>query len=138
MARTLLAGCLLLTACAGPLPERDSQRAWVDLYTAPGNVLMADRLDRLPVRDGRYYQLTPGPHQLQLRLQYERPSGNGREQPGGGELRTCLFSLDYADFQAGQHYRINAGQQGYRSWVRLYDAQRQLLARGRELRCGTF
>lgn len=138
MSRVLLAICLLLSACAGPLPTPDQQLAWVDLYSAPGNLLSANRLDRLPVNDGRYYQLTPGPHQLQVRLQFELPGGNGREQFGGGEQRTCLFSLDYADFQAGQHYRINAGQQGYRGWVRLYDAQRQVLARGRQLRCGAL
>jgi hypothetical protein len=138
MPRALLACCLLLGACAGPLPEPDPQRAWVDIYTTPGNVLLAERLDQLPVKDGRYYQLTPGAHQLQLRLQFELPGGNGLDHSGGGSQRTCLFGLDYAGFQAGQHYRVNAGQQGYRGWVRLYDAQRQLLARGRELRCGAL
>jgi hypothetical protein len=138
MSRRFLVVCLLLAGCAGPLPERDPQQAWVDLYTTPGNLLSANRLDRLPVKDGRYYQLAPGPHQLQLRLQFELPGGNGSEQMGGGELRTCLFSIDYANFQAGQNYRINAGQQGYRGWVRLYDAQRQVLARGRQLRCGAL
>jgi hypothetical protein len=138
MSRPLLACCLLLSACAGPLPEPDPQRAWVDLYSAPGDVLLAERLDRLSVNDGRYYQLTPGPHQLQLRLQFELPGANGRKRLGDSTLRTCLFNLDYANFQAGQRYRVHAGQQGYRGWVRLYDAQRQLLARGRQSRCGAL
>ena len=134
----LVIGCLWLGACAGPLPERDPRLAWVDLYTTPGNVLLAERLDRRSVNDGRYYQLTPGAHSLQLRLQFDLPGGNGLNQTGGGSQRTCLFDLDYADFQGGQTYRVEAGQQGYRGWVRLYDSQRQVLSRGREARCGAL
>jgi hypothetical protein len=137
MSRALLLCCLLLSACAGPLPERDPLQAWVDVPGAPDNVLLAERLDRLTVKDGRYYQLQPGPHQLQLRLQFALPGGNGRERLGE-TLRTCLFNLDYGHFQAGQRYRVRAGQQGYRGWVRLYDAQGQLLARGRQSRCGAL
>jgi hypothetical protein len=138
MSRTLLLCCLLLGACAGPLPEPDPLQAWVDVLGAPDNVLLAERLDRLPVKDGRYYQLPPGPHQLQLRLQFALPGANGLDHSGAGSLRTCLFNLDYGHFQAGQRYTVNAGQQGYRGWVRLYDAQRQLLAHGRQLRCGAL
>lgn len=138
MPRILLISCLLLSACAGPLPERNPQQAWVELYTSPGNSLLAERLDRLSVTDGRYYQLTPGPHQLQLRLQFELPGGNGLHHSGGGGQRTCLFNLDYDSFKAGHSYRVSAGQKGYRGWVRLYDDQRQVLARGRELRCGAL
>ena len=138
MTRALLACCLLLGACAGPLPERDSQQAWVEIYTEPGNVLLAERRDRLPVNDGRYYQLTPGAHSLQLRLQFDLPGGSGLNQSGGGSQRTCLFGLDYAKFQAGQSYRIAGGQRGYRGWVRLYDSQHQVLARGREVHCGAL
>lgn len=138
MSRALLLCCLLLSACAGPLPVPDPRQAWVEVLGAPDNVLLAERLDRLPVKDGRYYQLQPGPHQLQLRLQFALPGGNGPERFGDGSLRTCLFNLDYGHFQAGQRYRVKAGQQGYRGWVRLYDSQRQLLAHGRQLRCGAL
>lgn len=138
MSRALLASCLLLAACAGPLPEPDPRLAWVDLYTPAGNTLQAERLDRHPVNDGRYYQVTAGPHQLQLGLQFARPSGNRREQFGDETTLTCQFTLDYANFQAGQRYRIKAGQQGYRGWVRLYDAQGRLIARGQQSRCGPF
>jgi hypothetical protein len=138
MSRALLLCCLFLAACAGPIAVPDPRQAWVDVSSAPGNVLLAERLDRLSVKDGRYYQLQPGPHQLQLRLQFALPGGNGREHFGDDTLRTCLFNLDYGHFQAGQRYRIRAGQQGYRGWVRLYDAQGQLLVRGRQSRCGAL
>ena len=71
----LLALLMLLGACAGPLPAVDPQQAWIELSSVPGNVLMADRLDGRPVNDGRYFQVSPGAHELQVRLQFEVPSG---------------------------------------------------------------
>jgi hypothetical protein len=133
----LLPGLALLSACAGPLPSADPQQAWVAVQGAPGDSLLAARQDGLAVNDGRYYQLTPGAHELQLRLQFELPSGGagGLREP---QTRSCLFSIRYAEFAAGQVYRIKGGQQGYRPWVRLYGPQQQVLARGRQLRCGGF
>jgi hypothetical protein len=133
----LLPSLLLLSACAGPLPSADPQQAWVTVQGAPGVSLMATRLNGLAVKDGRYFQLSPGPHTLQVRLQFELPGGgaNGLSEP---QTRSCLFALSYGHFAAGQSYRLRGGQQGYRGWVRLYDPQQQVLARGKQLRCGGF
>jgi hypothetical protein len=131
----LLPSLLLLSACAGPLPSADPQQAWVTLHGAPGVSLMATRLNDRAVNDGRYFQLSPGAHTLQVRLQFELPGGgvHGLSEP---QTRRCLFALHYAHFAAGQSYRLKGGQQGYRGWVRLYDSQQQVVARGKQLRCG--
>ena len=133
----LLPALVFLGACAGPLPAVDPQQAWVDLATAPGNVLMADRLDNRSVNDGRYFQVSPGEHDLQVRLQFDVPSGG---QDGMAELqtRTCRLHLRFPAFVAGQRYLLKAGQQGYRPWARLYDSQQQVLVRGKTLRCGSI
>jgi hypothetical protein len=134
-ATLLLPSLLLLSACAGPLPSADPQQAWVAVHGVPGVTLMAARLDDIAVNDGRYFQLSPGAHTLQVRLQFELPGGgaNGLSEP---QTRSCLFALSYAQFAAGQSYRLKGGQQGYRGWVRLYDRQQQVLARGKQVRCG--
>ena len=126
----------LLGACAGPLPAVDPQQAWIELSSVPGNVLMADRLDGRPVNDGRYFQVSPGAHELQVRLQFEVPSG-GHDGMAELQTRTCRLHLRFGSFVAGQRYRLKAGQQGYRPWARLYDSQQQVLVRGKTLRCGS-
>lgn len=71
---------LLLAGCAGPLPQPDPQMAWVELRSAPANTLLAERLDGERLSDGRYFQVTPGRHVLEVRFQYELYGGSG----GGG------------------------------------------------------
>jgi hypothetical protein len=138
MLRVLLPPSLvLLSACAGPLPRADPLQAWVAVQGAPGDSLMAARLDGLAVNDGRYFQLTPGAHTLQVRLQFELPGG-GMNGLSESQTRSCIFAISYAHFAAAQPYRLKGGKQGYRGWVRLYDQQQRVLARGKELRCGGF
>ena len=48
-------------------------------------MLMADRLDGRPVNDGRYFQISPGAHELQVRLQFDVPSG--------GQAQVLIFDL---------------------------------------------
>jgi hypothetical protein len=135
LALLLLSG--MLVACAGPLPPRDPQLAWIDLHAAAGHTLMADRLDGERVNDGRYFQVAPGAHDLQLRFQYE-VNGGGAEEPSEPRLITCLVRIRYDGFAAGQRYRVEARPLAMRAQAWLYDGQRQLLAGGKVLRCGTF
>lgn len=137
--RVVLTGiaALLISACAGPLPAVDPQQAWIDMTTMPGNVLMADRLDNRPVNDGRYFQVSPGAHELQVRLQFDVPGG-GRDGMAETQTRTCRLQLHFPNFVAGQRYVLKAGQQGYQPWARLYNSQQQVLVRGKTLRCGGF
>ena len=135
MRRPLLLSLLALGACAGPLPAHDPQQAWVELQVRAGYTLMAHRLDGMPSRDGRYFQLGPGAHELQLRFQFEVPGGGVDHEP---RQTTCLLRVRYADFVAGQRYRIEARPLQYRAQAWLYGEDRQILARAEVLRCGAF
>ncbi len=120
----VLGGCALLPAW------HDPAQAWIDL--APG--LQAVRVDERMREDSRYFQVPPGRHALQMRLRFEvAPADTGGAQ---ALPRTCLLSLDYAEFAAGQRYRLEAGNRGFRPWARLLDNRGQPLVRAREGRCG--
>jgi hypothetical protein len=133
---SLIISLLMLSACASPLPPRDPGLAWVDLYTTASDLLMADELDGKRVNDGRYFQITPGTHELIARFQFE--------VQGGGSLmaepiqRTCELRVRYDNFVAGQRYRIEARTLAMSAQGWLYDDQRNVLARARVLRCGVF
>ncbi|WP_079204139.1 hypothetical protein [Pseudomonas sp. CC6-YY-74] len=133
---TLIVSALLLSACASPLPPRDPGMAWVDLYTSASDLLMAEQLDGKRLNDGRYFQISPGAHELIARFHFE--------VQGGGNLmaepiqRTCEIRVRYDDFAAGQHYRIEARTLAMSAQAWLYDEQRNVLARAKVLRCGMF
>jgi hypothetical protein len=132
----LIVSALLLSACASPLPPRDPGMAWVDLYTTASDLLMAEELDGKRVNDGRYFQITPGAHELIARFQFE--------VQGGGSLmaepiqRTCEIRVRYDDFAAGQRYLIEARTLAMSAQAWLYDEQRNVLASAKVLRCGVF
>jgi hypothetical protein len=132
----LIAAALLLGACASPLPKPDPQQAWVDLYAPAGDLLMADRVDRKRWPDGRYFQVDPGAHELLVRLQFEA-AGGGMAMNSEPLLLTCELRLRYDQFAAGQRYRVEARSMAMTAQAWLYDEQRNVLARGKVMRCGT-
>lgn len=140
MRHLLLLSLFGLAACAGPLPTPDPQQAWVDLYALPGYLLMADELDGRDLRDGRFFQVAPGAHELEARFQFDVNNGGG----GTGDLNsgpmqiTCYLRLRYDNFVAGQRYRLEVRPLAMRAQGWLYDEQRNVLARARVLRCGSF
>ncbi|MDM8348953.1 hypothetical protein P8H27_08565 [Pseudomonas sp. sp1636] len=132
----LIVSLLILSACASPLPPRDSGMAWVELYTTASDLLMAEELDGKRLTDGRYFQVTPGAHELIARYRFE--------VQGGGSLmaepvqRTCEVRVRYDDFAAGQRYLFEARELAMSAQAWLYDEQRNVLARAKVLRCGVF
>ncbi|MBS7662765.1 hypothetical protein I0D00_12550 [Pseudomonas lalucatii] len=135
----LIASLSLLGACASPLPPHDPGLAWVELYTPASDLLMADELDGKRLDDGRYFQVSPGSHELISRFLFEVPGGgSGSDMMSEPIQRTCEIRVRYADFAAGQRYRLEARSIMYNAQAWLYDDQRNVLARGRVLRCGTF
>lgn len=125
----------LLAGCAGPLPAFDPQLAWVDLRTSSGVLIMADKADGVTTYDGRYFQITPGTHELQIRYDYEvRYSGFSAMSDDYTEL-TCYIRLRYAHFAAGQRYLIEARSLANDVGARLLDAQRKVLASEDNVSC---
>lgn len=122
-----------LAACSNPLPPIDTKQAWVDLYTiTPGRLVMADRLDGTRLNDGRYFQVTPGPHELIVRFDYEVYAGGFISEP---VERTCYLTVRYDNFQAGQRYRLEARALSMTPNAWLYDADRKVLAEERDVHC---
>ncbi|MEO4047967.1 hypothetical protein AAFN46_12855 [Pseudomonas sp. CAU 1711] len=130
---------LALAACASPLPQPDPRQAWVELQIHGGQTLMAHRLDDRRWPDGRYFQVAPGAHRLEVRFQFEVAGGGGGDDFNGEPIQmTCHLRMDYDGFAAGQRYRIEARPMQYKARGWLYDDQGQVLARAKVLRCNTF
>lgn len=132
MKRSLWTLLLLATlaGCEATLPEKSPAMAWVDVSRRAGYSLTAKRLDGKLLSDGRYFQLQPGRHLLELRLGYER-HGSGT----GSQWRHCRIEIDYSDFVAGQQYSLYAVAMGHsvRVWLRNADGKR--LQESRAARC---
>lgn len=138
MRALLLAPALMmLGACASPLPKPDPQQAWVEMYSTADTLLMADRLDGKRWPDGRYFQVMPGQHELQVRFQFEVRRGATLGMQSEPLRMTCEIRLRYDGFTAGQRYRIEARPLLMKAQAWLYDEQRNVLTRGDVLRCGT-
>lgn len=131
----LITALLTLAGCVNsPLPPVDAKQAWIEMFTYTGNLVMADKLDGKRWPDGRYFQVQPGKHELQVRFDYETDGilGNAFFE---GTSRTCYIVVDYDSFAPGQRYRLEARNAGVTISGRLYDAQRKMVAEDREVTC---
>lgn len=144
MMRQLFLSCLLglslLGGCTSQaLPPADPRQAWVELASnLPSTGLRADRLDGQRLEDGRYFQVPPGAHELDVRVEFETNLGGGPPPSGGPSQVTCYLRVRYDGFAAGQRYQLYV-----RPWLMkadgwLYDSQRNVLARAEVLRCGPY
>ncbi|WP_137886101.1 hypothetical protein [Pseudomonas sp. 2FE] len=126
-----LGGCAFLRF----MPTPDPSQAWIDLHTDAESELQAYRVDAKPLDDDRYFQVSPGQHELRVRFQFAVDASNiGPNSPA--HQRDCKLELNYPQFAAGQRYRLEAGSIGFRPWAKLYDDRHRLLARARETGCG--
>lgn len=130
----LLMACLLSACASTPLPPHDPNMAWVDLDTQTGKLVMAERLDNQRLYDGRYFQVTPGSHELMVRFDYEVFIG-GMGMFSEPQERLCYLSVNYADFEPGQRYRLQARSLGFNAYARLYNAEGKVLAEERLVNC---
>ncbi len=88
----------LLSACAGPMPQPNPNDAWVGLKEETQNSMLAEQLDGKNLKDGRYFQVKPGEHKLEVLL-YEESTAQQDDQ-------TCRATIDYAAFKQGKHYTL--------------------------------
>lgn len=127
---------IALPGCQTPIPAANPQMAWVDLSLPFPNdrVLLAERLDRERLDEGRFFQVAPGRHELVVRFDYEVNAGAGLGMMGT-TVRQCYLTLDYAHFQAGQRYVLEARSMALSPQARLYNAERQVVAQLSEFYC---
>lgn len=123
-----------LTGCAGPLPAPDPNMAWVEMSAQPSDIFMSDRLDDKRTPDGRFFQVTPGAHELEARYEFEISSG-GLGDFGDTQYLRCTMVIRYDDFQAGRRYLFQARSLGFTPQGWLYDEQRNVLARAEAEHC---
>ncbi|MFJ2329018.1 MULTISPECIES: hypothetical protein [Pseudomonas] len=126
----------LLAGCQTPLPPVDPQMAWVDFSTPTpgGKLLMAERLDNQRLNDGRYFQVTPGSHELRVRFDFEVFGGGGALMTGPVE-RLCYLYIRYDHFEAGQRYLLEGRSLAFTPSARLYNARREIVAEDRQYNC---
>ncbi|WP_416756925.1 hypothetical protein ACMGGD_23275 [Pseudomonas sp. BNK-6] len=110
----------LLSACAGPMPQPDPSQAWIGLQEEAPNDLMAERVDGQKVDDGRYFEVKPGAHRLDVTL-FEESVGDSNQQD-------CNGHISYSGFKAGEHYKLVESSLGTEVSVRLYDAKGKQVA----------
>lgn len=128
----LLLAASAVAGCQAPLPVADPQMAWVDLSIPfpTDRLLLAERLDKQRLSDGRFFQVTPGSHELMVRFDYETGGGGGGSngEMGGSTERVCYLTLRYDHFQAGQRYVLEGRSMALTPEARLFDAKREIVA----------
>ncbi|WP_247269497.1 MULTISPECIES: PA0061/PA0062 family lipoprotein [Pseudomonas] len=132
----LLLAVGVVAGCQTPLPPVDPQMAWVDFSTPTpgGKVLMAERLDNVHLRDGRFFQVAPGSHELTVRFDFEIFGGSQGLDTDPQE-RLCYMTVRYDHFEAGQRYRLEARSLAFTPSARLINRQGQIVAEERQINC---
>ncbi|RON93827.1 hypothetical protein BK672_16195 [Pseudomonas fluorescens] len=126
----------VLAGCQTPLPPVDPQMAWVDFSTPTpgGKLLMAERLDNQRLNDGRFFQVTPGSHELRVRFDFEVFGGGGALMTGPVE-RLCYLYIRYDHFEAGQRYTLEGRSLAFTPSARLYNTKREIVAEDYDYNC---
>jgi len=117
----------LLSACAGPMPKADPSQAWIGLQDEAPNDMLAEKVDGHKIDDGRFFEVTPGAHKLDVML-VTVPWGDGNQQDCSGEV-------SYDQFKAGEHYKLVESSLGRRVSARLMDSQGKQVARTGRFQC---
>ena len=118
---------LLLTACAGPMPKQDPGEAWIGLQEEGNSDLMAERVDGKNINDGRYFEVTPGAHKLDVTL-YEGATGDENEVD-------CQGNVNYQNFKAGERYKLVESSLGTHVSATLVDASGNEVAHTADFNC---
>lgn len=133
----LLLAAGVVAGCQSPLPAVNPQMAWIDFSTPFPNdrLLMAERLDKQRLRDGRFFQVTPGSHELVVRFDFEVPSGGGMNMMNTPTERLCYLTVNYDHFEAGQRYVLEGRSIAFTPSARLFNAKREIVAEDRQTYC---
>ena len=121
-------------SCHTERPTQAGRHAKTDKAITP----LAPAFNGQRLSDGRYFQVTEGAHELQARFQFEVSGGGGLDGISEPRQVTCEIRVRYDNFIAAQRYRLEARPLQMKAQAWLYDEQRNLLAHGKVVRCGTF
>ncbi|AMB86220.1 hypothetical protein AWM79_13280 [Pseudomonas agarici] len=135
--RKLLSSLLVLASlggCANPLPAVNPQMAWIDMGTRTGTLVMAESLDNQRLDDGRFFQVTPGAHELTVRFDFDVYAG-GMAMNTDPLERICYISVPYEHFEAGRRYHLEAVALSFDASARLYNDKREQVGESQNVRC---
>ena len=91
------------------------------------NDLMAERVDGKRVDDGRYFEVTPGDHRLDVTL-FE-------DEPGDDNQQDCQGRIEYKHFKAGEHYTLVESSLGTTVRASLEDGHGKEIAATQDFNC---
>ncbi|PTR21640.1 MULTISPECIES: hypothetical protein [unclassified Pseudomonas] len=133
----LLLAASIVAGCQSPMPTANPKMAWVEFSTPFPNdkLLMAERLDKQRLADGRFFEVMPGSHELIVRFDFEVPGGGGLNMMGGPSERICYLTINFDHFEAGQRYVLEGRSIAFIPEARLYNAKREIVAEDRESYC---
>ncbi len=117
----------LLSACAGPMPKADPSEAWIGLQEEPSGVLMAEDLDGKRLNNGRYFDVKPGAHKLDVDLIVERNGDDGQ--------MNCEAGISFNQFKAGERYTLVESSLGEEYRVKLEDSHGHQIGRSKDFSC---
>ncbi|MGI4838791.1 MAG: hypothetical protein ACRYF9_14335 [Janthinobacterium lividum] len=117
----------LLAGCAGPMPKPDPNDAWVGLHEEPDAVLMAADLDGKRLNDGRYFEVPPGKHRLDMTLIVDGVGDNDEQN--------CSARVDFGQFKAGGHYSLVESSLGEDYTVKLEDSKGKQIGHASDVTC---
>ena len=89
--------------------------------------ILAERLDGKRVDDGRFFEVPPGAHRLDVTL-FE-------EEPGDDNQQDCQGRVEYKDFKAGEHYTLVESSLGTTVRASLMDAHGKEVAATQDFNC---
>lgn len=117
----------VLSACAGPMPKADPSEAWIGLQEEPAGTWMAEDLDGKRLNDGRYFEVKPGAHKLDLDLIVESTGDEGEV--------TCQTGIKFDQFKAGEHYKLVESSLGDEYRIKLEDSQGKQIGHSKDFTC---
>ncbi|WP_110949212.1 PA0061/PA0062 family lipoprotein [Pseudomonas bohemica] len=117
----------VLSACAGPMPKADSSKAWIGLQEEPSGVLMAEDVDGKRLNDGRYFDVKPGAHKLDVDLIVERGGDDGQ--------MNCETGISFSQFKAGERYTLVESSLGEEYRLKLEDAHGHQIGHSKDFNC---
>ncbi|MGY2201994.1 PA0061/PA0062 family lipoprotein [Pseudomonas gingeri] len=123
-----------LGGCISPLPAVDPQMAWIDVGTRTGTLVMAESVDKKRLDDGRFFQVTPGAHELTVRFDFDVYVG-GMAMNTDPLERICYITVPYDHFEAGRRYRLEGVALGFQANARLYNDKGEQIAGDRTVLC---
>lgn len=117
----------LLSACIGPLPKADPGMAWIGLQEEAPNDMLAERVDGKLIDEGRFFEVAPGAHNLEVTLFQIRR--------GDSDQLDCEGNVSYSQFKAGEHYQLVETSLGREISAQLEDSHGKQLAKTGDFEC---